>query len=166
MGAHWHIGYGRQKPIHCRLLSDDNPAMLTTNNNTTHHKPHHHVTTYKCVCLSWKNLLTMWHFVWKGPLNVNLPLIQSKYFYLGNFSYRSAIFHTPPYPLVSWTSFNCLFIHIFNLDVWKMLILFSGWKYTFPFTPKRHFLSNVNRRSSMLYKKQNFFVNLVEFEKL
>ena len=120
------------------------------------------------VCLSWKNLLTMWHFVWKGPLNVNLPLIQSKYFYLGNFSYRSAIFHTPPVSVArsSWPLFYCLFIRIFDLDVRKMLILFSGWKYTFPSTPKQHFLSNVNRRSRMLYKKQNFFVNLAEFEKL
>ena len=50
VGAHWHIGYGRQKPIHCRLLSDENPTILTTNNNNTpRYKPHHQVTTYKCV---------------------------------------------------------------------------------------------------------------------
>ena len=109
VGAHWHIGYGRQKPIHCRLLSDENPTILTTNNNnTTRYKPHHQVTTKQSVCLSWKNLLTMWHFVWKGPLNVNLPLIQSKYFYFGNSSYRSAIF---PYTSVGLVDLFLLLVY-------------------------------------------------------
>ena len=66
------------------------------------------------VCLSWKNLLTMWHFVWKGPLNVNLPLIQSKYFYFGNFSCLSATFHTPPVSvgLVDLFFIVCLFAYL------------------------------------------------------